>query len=326
MMKYLIPINEDFLRKLAATRDGFGQGLLKLAQKNKEVVGLSGDLVESVRMDAFAKAFPDRYIEMGVAEQNMAGVGAGLALSGKIPFIASYAVFSPGRNWDQIRVSICYSQANVKIVGAHAGISVGPDGATHQALEDVAMMRVLPNLIVVVPADSVEAEKATIAIGEHKGPAYIRLGREKTPVVTKTETPFKLGKALEIISGKDVTVIACGTLVAKAIEAAKKLDGKISVGVINLHTIKPIDIDAIIGAVKQTGAIVTAEEHQIAGGMGSAVAEVLAEHYPVPMVRVGIKDRFGESGNPDVLMSHYGLSADGIIHAIETVLKRKNAR
>lgn len=324
MIRFLVPINLDFEKTLVPPRDGFGAGLLKLGQNNKDVIGLCGDLVESVRMDAFAKAFPERYVEMGVAEQNMAGIAAGLALSGKIPFMSSYAVFSPGRNWDQIRVSICYSKANVKIVGAHAGISVGPDGATHQALEDIAITRVLPNLTVVVPTDNVEAEKATLALAEHVGASYIRFGREKTPVITKPETPFKLGKALEIISGKDVTIIACGQMVARAILVAQKLEDKISVGVINMHTIKPIDIDAIVAAAKQTGAIVTAEEHQIAGGLGGAVAEVLGEHYPVPLQRVGIKDRFGDSGDPNVLMDHFGLSVEDIIHAVESVLKRKH--
>lgn len=325
-MKYLVPIRDDFTTNQAPTRDGFGAGLLALGKSNQEVVALCGDLVESVRMDSFAAAYPERYIEMGVAEQNMAGVAAGLALSGKIPFMASYAVFSPGRNWDQIRVSICYSKANVKIVGAHAGISVGPDGATHQALEDIAITRVLPNMTVVVPTDSVEAEKATIAIAKHIGPSYIRLGRSKTPVITKPETPFTLGKAQPILAGSDVTIIACGQMVARALLAAKKLEDKLSVGVINLHTIKPIDVEAVVAAAKQTGAIVTAEEHQIAAGLGGAVAEVLAEHHPVPLIRVGIKDRFGDSGDPNVLMDHFGLSVDDIISAAQKVVAKKNAR
>ena len=323
-MKYLVPINKENFDEVPP-RDGFGQGLLELGQTDPNVVALSGDLVESTRIQAFADAFPERYFELGVAEQNLAGIAAGLALSGKTPFIASYAVFSPGRNWDQIRVSICYSEANVKIVGAHAGISVGPDGATHQALEDVAITRVLPNLLVVVPADAVEAKKATIAIAKHRGPAYIRFGREKTPVATTTETPFELGKALTLTDGDDVTVIANGQMVARALEAARQLDGRISVRIVNLHTVKPIDATAIIAAAKETGAIVTAEEHQINGGLGGAVAEVLGSHTPVPLERVGVLDRFGESGPPEVLMEHYHLGALDIVHAVERVIRRKDA-
>lgn len=325
-LKFLCPINRNFNHFQLPPRDGFGEGLVLAGKKDKAVVALCGDLVESTRVQAFAETFPERFVEVGVAEQNMAGLAAGLALAGKIPFITSYAVFSPGRNWDQIRVSICYSQANVKIVGAHAGISVGPDGATHQALEDVAMTRVLPNLTVVVPTDSVEARKATLALAAHTGPAYIRFGREKTPILTTDDTPFKLGHALPILSGNDVTVIACGQMVARAVTAAQKLLPKVSVGVINMHTIKPIDSEAIIRAAKETGAIVTAEEHQVTGGLGGAVAEVLVENQPVPMMRVGVQDRFGESGEPEVLMEHYGLGVDDIIAAIQAVLKRKNAR
>jgi len=305
-------------------RDGFGEGLLELGAINESVVALTGDLVESTRVQKFAEAYPDRFIEVGVAEQNMAGIAAGLSFVGKTPFITSYAVFSPGRNWDQLRVSICYSKANVKIIGAHAGISVGPDGATHQALEDIAITRVLPNLVVVSPTDSVEAKKATLALANHKGPCYMRFGREKTPVITTAKTPFGLGKALTILAGSDVTVIATGQMVYRAIEAAKELSGKISVGVMNIHTIKPIDKDAIILAAKTSGAIVTAEEHQIHGGLGSAVAEVLATSCPTPQEMVGINDTFGESGPPDVLMEHYGLSVKDVIEAIKRSVKRKN--
>ncbi|MEK7548308.1 MAG: transketolase C-terminal domain-containing protein, partial [Patescibacteria group bacterium] len=307
MTKLSIP-NNHYLCPLAsppyqqvAPRDGFGEGLVMLGQTNTQVVALTGDLVESTRVQKFAEAFPERFIEMGVAEQNMAGVAAGLALAGKIPFMTSYAVFSPGRNWDQIRVSICYSKANVKIIGAHAGISVGPDGATHQALEDLALTRVLPNLTVVVPTDSIEARKATLAIAAHQGPCYMRFGREKTPVITNDKTPFRLGKALPILSGRDVTVIATGQMVAKALEAASQLAGQVAVGVINIHTLKPLDTEAIIEAAKHSGAIVTAEEHQIINGLGAAVAEVLGENYPVPIKRVGVNDTFGESGQPATL-------------------------
>lgn len=325
-MKYLTDLAATFSNQIPP-RDGFGEALVELGKTNANVVALTGDLVESTRVQAFAEKFPDRFIEMGVAEQNMAGVAAGMSFAGKIPFMTSYAVFSPGRNWDQIRVSICYSKANVKIVGAHAGISVGPDGATHQALEDIAITRVLPNLVVVVPTDSIEAKKATLAIAEHVGPCYIRFGREKTPVITTEKTPFVLGKALPMVSGSDVAVLANGQMVARALDAAKRLAARdISVGVVNVHTLKPLDQKTIISVAKDTGAIVTAEEHQKIGGLGSAVAEVLGEHYPVPMERIGINDSFGESGDPNTLMDHYGLGVDDIIKAIERVLERKNAR
>jgi len=322
-MKFLVPIKIDGHEEIAP-RDGFGDGLVELGRTNPDVVALTGDLVESTRVQKFAEEFSERFIEVGVAEQNMAGIAAGLAFAGKIPFMTSYAVFSPGRNWDQTRVSICYSQANVKIVGAHAGISVGPDGATHQALEDVAITRVLPNMTVVVPTDSVEAKKATLAIAKHVGPCYIRFGREKTPVITTPETPFKIGKALPILAGDDVTVIANGQMVHRAIMAAKELGEKVSVGVINLHTVKPIDVETIVEAAKNSQAIVTAEEHQINGALGSAVAEVLAEHCPVPLERVGVLDTFGESGDPNTLMEHYHLGVKDIVQAIERALKRKH--
>lgn len=324
-MKYLVPMANDFNQQIPP-RDGFGKGLVELGHSNPDVVALTGDLVESTRVQEFSEAYPDRFIEVGVAEQNMAGLAAGLALSGKVPFMTSYAVFSPGRNWDQIRVSICYSEANVKIVGAHAGISVGPDGATHQALEDVAITRVLPNMVVVVPTDCIEAKKATLAIAKHKGPCYIRFGREKNPIITSESTPFELGKALKIANGDDVFVIANGQMVYRAIEAAKRLREKgTSVGVINMHTVKPIDKKAIIEAAKRAGAIVTAEEHQINGGLGGAVAEVLAENCPVPMERVAVKDTFGESGDPNTLMEHYHLGVDDIVRAIINVKERKHA-
>ncbi len=321
-MKYIVPIHHDNFEQIPP-RDGFGKALVELGKNNPDVAALCGDLVESTRVQAFADEFPERYFEMGVAEQNMAGIAAGLALSGKVPFISSYAVFSPGRNWDQIRVSICYSKANVKIVGAHAGISVGPDGATHQALEDVAITRVLPNMVVVVPTDSIEAKKATIAIAKHVGPSYIRFGREKTPVITKDETPFELGKALPILAGSDVTIIANGQMVYRSIMAAKELEGKVSVGVLNMHTVKPIDATAVVNAARETGAIVTAEEHQVIGGLGSAVAEVLSCHHPIPLEIVGVLDTFGESGQPNELMEHYHLGVSDIVHAVERAIKRK---
>lgn len=309
-----------------ATRDGFGDGLVIAGEKSKDVVVLCCDLVESTRAQAFAKKFPERFVEVGVAEQNMMGIAAGLSFAGKIPFITSYAVFSPGRNWDQLRVSVCYSSANVKVIGAHAGISVGPDGATHQAMEDLAITRVLPRMTVIAPADYYEARKAIVAAAALKGPLYMRFGREKVPVVTSEETPFEIGKAQVYRFGRDVAVIACGPLVYEALVAAKKLEGKIDVMVINCPTIKPIDVKTISEAARKTGAIVTAEEHQINGGLGSAVAEVLAENYPAPMQRVGALDTFGESGKPEELMKRYHLSSADIVSAIKSVMRRKRGR
>jgi len=306
------------------TRNGFGDGVVEAGKQNKDVVLLCCDLTESTRSLAFKQNFPDRFIEVGVAEQNMAGIAAGLSFSGKIPFITSYAVFSPGRNWDQIRVSICYSEANVKIIGAHAGISVGPDGATHQALEDVAIMRVLPNMTVVVPCDYFDAKKAAIEAAKFKGPFYMRFAREKTPVITTEQTPFKIGRAEIFRHGDDVTIIANGPLVYQSLLAAEELDKKgISVQVINCHTIKPLDKVTIINAAKHTKAIVTAEEHQIIGALGGAISELLSENFPVPIKRVGVRDRFGESGEPDQLMKKFNLVKEDIIDAVNEVLKRK---
>lgn len=305
-------------------RNGYGEGVVEAGKADKNVVVLCCDLTESTRNADFKQNFPSRFIEVGIAEQNMAGIGAGLAFSGKVPFISSYATFNPGRNWDQIRVSICYSMANVKIMGAHAGISVGPDGATHQAMEDIAITRCLPNLVVVVPCDYWETKKAAIEIAKIKDPVYMRFGREKIPVVTTEQTPFNIGKADTFRNGEDVTVIACGSLVYEALIAAENLSGSgIDVRVINCHTIKPIDEKAIVKAAKETGAIVTAEEHQVHGGLGSAVAEVVAKNSPVPMEYVALMDRFGESGEPNELMHKFGLDSKGIISAVKNVLKRK---
>lgn len=310
--------------ELLPQRNGYGDGVVEAGEKNKDVVVLCCDLTESTRSLAFKKAFPERFVEMGIAEQNMAGIAAGMAFSGKIPYIASYATFSPGRNWDQIRVSICYSMANVKIIGAHAGISVGPDGATHQALEDIAITRCLPNMTVITPCDYWEAKKATIAMSRVEGPIYMRFGREKVPVVTTEKTPFKIGRAEIFKHGKDVTVIACGSLVYESLIAAGGLSKEgIDVRVINCHTIKPIDEGIIINAAKETGAIVTAEEHQVHGGLGSAVAEVVSNHHAVPIEFVAIMDRFGESGDPDELMANFGVKSPNIIKAVNEVLKRK---
>lgn len=309
------------------TRDGFGKGLVDAGKASANVVALCADLVESTRMEWFQKEFPDRFVEIGVAEQNLATVAAGMAAVGKIPFIASYATFSPGRNWEQIRTTICINETPVKIAGCHAGISVGPDGATHQALEDVALMRALPNMTVIVPADMNEAYKATLAIVESGSPAYIRLGRAGTPSFTTTDTPFHIGKAQTVWDSEKPTVgiIACGTLVYEAIKAAEELATQgIESVVMNLATIKPLDRDAIVELAKRTGAIVTCEEHQVAGGMGSAVAECLAAEYPVPMEFIGVHDRFGQSGTPEELFAEYGLTAGDIVRAARGVGERRN--
>ena len=306
------------------TRNGYGQALLEFGAADDSVVVLTADLAESTRVLDFAKKFPERFIECGVAEQNMMGLAAGLALYGKIPFVSSYAVFSPGRNWDQLRVSVCYSQANVKIAGAHTGISVGPDGATHQALEDIAITRVLPNLKVVVPCDALEAKKTTLAAGKIQGPVYFRFGREKTPVMTTAATPFEIGKAQVFRDGKDVVIIGSGPVLYNGLLAAMELEKEgISVMVINNHTVKPIDSAAIVSAAKKCGAVVTLEEHQIMGGCGSAVCEVLAQNYPVPVEMVGMRDTFGESGQPNELIEKYGMGKTAVIGAIRKVLKEK---
>ncbi|MDP7324171.1 MAG: transketolase C-terminal domain-containing protein [Candidatus Woesearchaeota archaeon] len=306
------------------TRDGMGKGLVELGKTNKNVVALCCDLTDSTRIGWFKEKFPKRYVQVGVQEQNMMGIGAGMALEGKIPFVSSYAVFSPGRNWDQLRVSVCYGDANVKIIGAHAGISVGPDGATHQALEDIAITRVLPNLTVLVPADSSQAFKATLASVDISGPVYLRIGRDKFPNFTTDKTPFTVGKADIYRDGKDVAIVACGVMVYEALLAAEELEKKgISAMVVNNHTIKPIDEKTLVEVAKKTGAIVTAEEHQVQGGMGSAVAEAVANGCPVPMEFVGVQNTFGESGGAVELMEKYGLQAVDIIAAVEKVLKRK---
>jgi transketolase len=306
------------------TRDGMGKGLVELGKTNKNVVALCCDLTDSTRIGWFKEKFPKRYVQVGVQEQNMMGIGAGMALEGKIPFVSSYAVFSPGRNWDQLRVSVCYGDANVKIIGAHAGISVGPDGATHQALEDIAITRVLPNLTVLVPADSSQAFKATLASVDISGPVYLRIGRDKFPNFTTDKTPFTVGKADIYRDGKDVAIVACGVMVYEALLAAEELEKKgIDAMVVNNHTIKPIDEKTLVEVAKKTGAIVTAEEHQVQGGMGSAVAEAVANGCPVPMEFVGVQNTFGESGGAVELMEKYGLQAVDIIAAVEKVLKRK---
>lgn len=305
-------------------RNGFGQGLLKAAQEDENIVGVCADLAHSTTMDIFGNVFPERFVEVGVAEQNLVTVGSGLAAMGKVPFVSSYAAFSPGRNWEQIRTTICLNNQPVKVVGSHAGVSVGPDGATHQMLEDIALMRVLPNMVVIVPGDSVEAEKATLALAKDRRPAYLRLAREATPIITTDKTPFEIGKAYVYARGADVTIITTGTMTYQALVAADKLfkDG-IDAEVIHCPTIKPLDTKTILESVKKTGCVVTAEEAQINGGLGGAIAELLAEEMPAPLRRIGMKDRFGESGKPEELLEHFGLTYHNIMLAAHEVFDKK---
>ncbi len=305
------------------TRNGYGDALLELGETNSNVVVLTGDLAESTRVLAFWKKYPERFVECGVAEQNMMGVAAGLAFAGKIPFVSSYAVFVPGRNWDQLRVSVCYGGANVKVAGAHAGISVGPDGATHQALEDIAITRVLPNLTVVVPCDAEETRKATHAVAARIGPCYFRFAREKTPVITTKKTPFEIGKSYVAHEGKNVTIAACGPLLYEALLAARTLKSSgIHAEVLNCHTLKPFDDATLVKSVKKTGCCVTVEEHQIIGGLAGAVAECLGRNCPAPIEMIGMQNTFGESGEPDELLVKYGMKAKDIVKAVKKVLKR----
>lgn len=309
-----------------ASRDGYGTGLVAAGEANENVVALSADLAESTRTDAFAKKFPNRFFQAGVAEQGMVTVAAGLGVSGKIPFIASYAAFSPGRNWEQIRTTVAYNDSNVKIAGHHAGISVGPDGATHQAIEDIATMRSIPNMKVFVPCDAIEARKATCAAAEMWGGIYLRFAREKTPVITTEETPYQPGKAeIYWLSAKpQVTIAACGTMVYQALLAARELEKeKIGCVVLNVHSVKPLDEARIIELAKKTGAFISAEEHNVLGGLGGALAELLARQFPVPMEFVGMQDTFGESGSPAKLMEKYGLTAKNIRAAAKRAIRRK---
>ncbi|HQN98841.1 MAG TPA: transketolase C-terminal domain-containing protein [Bacteroidales bacterium] len=319
-------MNHFQLKGLKATRTGFGEGVLEGSRKNNNVVVIGADITASVGLDGFAKAFPERFFSMGIAEQNAMGVAAGFALEGKIPVFATYAVFSALRAADQLRISVCYNNLHVVIGGAHAGISVGPDGATHQALEDLAYVRALPNITVFSPCDATQACKATLsALFEIKGPVYIRFGREAVPDFTPSTLEFIPGKTQVFNEGTDLSIIATGHLVWPAIEASKILSSQgISARVINLHTIKPIDEETIIRAARETGCILTAEEHQLHGGMGSAVAEVVVKNYPVPMEMIGIDDSFGESGQPDELMKKFGLTAENIALNAAHLLKRKN--
>lgn len=304
-------------------RKGFGRGLLEAGKANDQVVAACADLTDSTQMSLFKKEFPDRFIEVGVAEQNLVTVGSGLAAMGKIPFVSSYAAFSPGRNWEQIRTTICLNDQPVRIVGSHAGVSVGPDGATHQMLEDIALMRVLPNMVVVVPGDSLEAEKATKALAQDSRPAYLRLAREATPIITTESTPFEIGKAYVYVPGNDITIIATGTMTYQAMVAAHKLYVQgIDAEVIHVPTIKPLDAVTILSSVRKTGKVITVEEAQINGGLGGAVAELLSEEHPAILKRIGMRDQFGESGSPSELVEHFGLTAKHIMLTAHSLIGR----
>lgn len=317
--------NEDV--EQAPIRNGFGSGLLKAGEADSNVVALCADLTESTKMDKFRAKFPERFVEIGVAEQNLVTVASGMVAMGKVPFCSSYAMFSPGRNWEQIRTTIAYNDRKVVVVGSHAGISVGPDGGTHQALEDIGLMRMLPNMEVYSPCDSIEAEKMTMQIAKTAKPAYLRLAREKTPVITTEETPANLGKG-QIFWMPDsglaqVGIIVTGSLTHHALVAAKELEGEgIKTKVLNLATIKPLDVDAVVALAKETGRVVTVEEHQVAGGMGSAVAEVLAQSHPTLIEFIGVQDKFGQSGTPEELVEHYGMGKDSIKEAVKKVLNK----
>lgn len=321
---YLNPhLLSDKVEKIP-TRNGYGDALVSLGEQDERIVVLTADLAESTRALAFQKKFPSRFIECGVAEQNMVGVAAGLALSGKIPFASSYATFVPGRAWDQLRVSVCYTGANVKIAGAHSGISVGPDGATHQALEDIAMVRPLPHLTILVPCDYEETRKATFAAAKHKGPVYLRFTREKTAIITTAKTPFVIGQSTLMRSGKHVTIVACGPLVYEALIAAEALAQKgIEAEVINASSIKPFDEKTLLKSIKKTGCCVTVEEHQITGGLFGVVSETLARHYPAPIEPIGMPNTFGESGEPSELLEKYGMTSEQIVKATKRVIKRR---
>lgn len=312
------------MAEMVSTRDVYGDTLLKLGEEHQEIVALDCDLSGSTRSALFGVKFPHRFFNMGVSEQDMMGTAAGLASAGKVPFASTFAVFASGRAWEQIRTSICLPGLNVKIIASHGGITVGEDGATHQALEDIAIMRALPNITVVIPADGVETEKAVRTIYAHKGPVYMRLGRNKYPILFDKSYNFKIGKAITLKEGNDLTIVATGYMVSKSLLAAEQLEKKgINASVVNISTIKPIDVEAIVQAARETGAVLTVEEHSIIGGLGSAVAEVLSENFPVPMKRIGIRDSFGTSGDSDELLDHFGLSTKHIVEEAENLLKKK---
>jgi len=304
-------------------RAGFGRGLVKAGEKDERVVALCADLTDSTQMSHFAEAFPGRFVEMGIAEQNLVTVASGMARAGKIPFTSSYAAFSPGRNWEQIRTTITLNQQPVKIVGSHAGVSVGPDGATHQMLEDIAIMRVLPNMVVVAPGDGIEAEKATQALAENDKPSYLRLAREKTPIFSTEHSPFEVGKAYVLRQGDDVTLMGTGTMTYQLLMLARLLEEKgVSAEVVHVPTIKPLDETTILESVRKTGRVVTAEEAQIAGGFGGTIAELLSEKAPMPILRLGMQDRFGESGAPNELFRHFNLTSDTMLPGVLEFIKK----
>ncbi|HEY0731867.1 MAG TPA: transketolase family protein [Chitinophagaceae bacterium] len=306
------------------TRSGFGDGIVEVARKNKDVVALTADLAGSLKLNQFMKEFPDRFFQCGIAEANMMGIAAGMTIGGKIPYTTTFANFSTGRVYDQIRQSIAYSGKNVKICASHAGLTLGEDGATHQILEDIGLMRMMPHMTVIVPCDYNQTKAATIAIAEHEGPVYLRFGRPSWPIFTNPDEPFVIGKAQQFSEGTDVSIFACGHMVWNAIQAGVALQEKgLSVEVINLHTIKPLDEEAVLNSIRKTKCAVTVEEHNIYGGMGDAVAQVAAKNFPIPIEYVGTKDTFGESGTPDQLLKKYGLDVPDIITAAEKVMQRK---
>jgi transketolase len=308
------------------TRSGFGDGIYELGQKNPNVVALTADLAGSLKLNAFIKAFPERFIQCGIAEANMIGIAAGLTIGGKIPFTTTFANFSTGRVYDQIRQSVAYSGKNVKICASHAGLTLGEDGATHQILEDIGLMKMLPGMTVIVPCDYNQTKAATIAIAEYEGPVYLRFGRPVWPIFTNPDEPFVIGKAQQLAEGSDASIFACGHLVWKAIEAARALKEKgILVDVINIHTIKPLDEEAVLNSIKKTGCAVTAEEHNVIGGLGDSIAQTATKHFPVPIEMIGTQDTFGESGKPTELLKKYGLETENIIAAVEKAISRKRA-
>ena len=321
---HLVDYRDRASLKQVPTRNGFGEGLIEAGTRDANVLAICADLAESTRMEGFKKAHPAQYLEIGVAEQMLVALAGGLASTGKIPWIASYAMFNPGRSWEQVRTIMALNETNVKIAGAHAGVSVGPDGATHQAIEDIAIMRVIPHMMVVVPCDSIQTKKATLALSERHGPAYLRFARDKSAIVTTEATPFEIGKAQTFRDGNDVAIVACGILVYNALAAADELareDG-IECRVVNNHTIKPMDEAAIVAAARECKAIVTVEEHQVHGGMGSRVAEIVAQRHPVPIEFVGVHDQFGQSGDPVELIEHYGMGTSAIKEAVRRAHKR----
>lgn len=308
--------------KQEPTRAGFGRGLKKAGEADEQVVALCADLTESTQMHLFKEAFPERFVEIGIGEQNLVTVAAGMARAGKIPFTSSYAAFSPGRNWEQIRTTACLNEMPVKVIGSHAGVSVGPDGATHQVLEDIALMRVLPHMVVIAPGDAIEAEKATQAIASNNKPSYLRLARERTPIFSTSDSPFEIGKAYVLRQGHDVTLLGTGTMTYQLLKAAHLLEKEgVNAEVVHVPTIKPLDEDTILRSIHKTGRVVTAEEAQIAGGFGGVIAELLSEKLPTPLLRIGIEDRFGESGTPSELLEYFGLTAEKIAPRVKQFIE-----